>query len=317
MTRRPPHSDILQQIRACLDAATSQPGLVKASVYQTEGYLRGLQGLSWETPVIEQPEPHDIAALFLRDIRSGAVALRGKIKKGLTPDAFLKGFFETFPEASEKNFVSALGRLWLRWSDGRSRSLNAVVIGRQLGCQLRQEYEEGVAGELSPYLLGDRLHLRNTRDFLRMRGWLQGITEYMRRQPDWSNRERAKILEGNLSSIVLRALHNANANYAGVVVAKLPQMMEDLDRAIEKLTSTEPEAAHFLRKNRSTILTHALHSGYLQYASEAASELPRVLKELNAKASQLETTAPEEARSMRNTLPTVIYRALTNGRFEV
>ncbi|HSA59193.1 MAG TPA: hypothetical protein VLJ37_05860 [bacterium] len=311
------HADnILAQIRSCLDAATSRPGLVKASVYQTEGYLRGLQGLAWETPASATPSEGDPAAVFLHDVRHGKTALRGRLKKGSTSSlkTFLLGLCETFPEAKDKPFSMALARLWVRWSADREDS--PLEIGQRIGRLLKQEYEEGVAGDLSPYLLDDRLHLRNVRDYLHMRGWLQGTIEFLRRQPDWASRERAGILAGNFSSIVLRSLHNACVGYASDVVSHLPHMISRLDEATKGLEATEPEAAHFLRKNRSTILTRALHSGYLDYAGQAAEELPRALERLHQKISRLEASSPEDARELRANLPSSIYRALTNGDFE-
>jgi hypothetical protein len=308
--------DILTQIRSCLDAATTRPGLVKASVYQTEGYLRGLQGLPWERPKSEAPSPEDPGSVFLHDVRQGDVALRGRLKTGSATSLkhFLLGFYDAFPESREKPFVNALGRLWVRWS--KDRGHEAVDVGKRLGRILKQEYEEGVAGELSAYLLDDRLHLRNVRDFLRMRGWLQGTIEHLRKRPDWESRERAEILSGNFSSIVLRAMHNADVGYAAEAAEALPAMIKGLDQAAKRLAVTEPEASHFLRKNRATILTRALHSGYLDYAREAVEGLPRVLKELNRKIAGLESSAPEEARSLRASVASVVYRALTNGKLD-
>lgn len=316
MSRKTPIDDILTQIRSCLDAATSQPGLVKASVTQTEGYLRGLQGLAWEAPTAKAPPPEDPASLFLHDVRNGSVALRGRIKNASAASlkTFLKGFFETFPESADKPFTRALGRLWVRW--GGERDDGCLATARRLGQLLKQEYEEGVAGNLSPYILDDRLHLRNVRDYLRMRGWLQGTIEYLRRRSDWEGREQAGILASNFSSIVLRALHNANVGYAAEVVAKLPAMIRDLGRSIERLAAKDPESAHFLRNNRLTILTHALHSGYLDYVDRAARELPSALKKMTEKIGRLEISAPESARSLRANLPAAIYRALTNGKFD-
>ncbi len=314
MTRRPPVDDILTQIRSCLDAATSQPGLVKASVYQTEGYLRGLQGLAWETPASAKSSEGDSAAVFLHDVRGGKIALRGRLKQGSTSSlkAFLQGVYETFAEAKDKPFVRALGRLWVRWSEDRTDP--AIEVGKGIGRVLKQEYEEGVAGDLSPYLLDDRLHLRNVRDYLRMRGWLQGTIESLRKRPDWESREKAEVLSSNFSSIVLRALHNANVGYAAEVVSSLSKMTARLDLATKRIAAAEPEAAHFLRKNRATILTRALHSGYLDYPEQAAEELPRFLKELNQKISRLEATSPEEARNLRAGVSSSVYRALTNGK---
>ncbi len=311
--RRGPADDVLAQIRSCLDAATSRPGLVKASVYQTEGYLRGLQGLEWEAPVPVTPSPDDPAALFLHDVRRGKIALRGRLKKGSASSlkAFLRELFETFPEAEKKPFAGALGRLWVRWSAERTET--SLGVGLRLGQVLKQEYEEGVAGELSPYILDDRLHLRCVRDYLRMRGWLQGTIECLRKRSDWEGRERAGILAGNFSSIVLRSLHNADVNYAANVVLQLPKMISHLDQTAKRLEASEPEAAHFLRKNRSTILTRALHSGYLNYPDQAAEELPSALKELNQTIARLDKTSPEAARTLRSNVPAAVYRALTTG----
>ncbi|HSA58463.1 MAG TPA: hypothetical protein VLJ37_02105 [bacterium] len=317
MSRRTSVDDVLTQIRSCLDAATSRPGLVKASVTQTEGYLRGLQGLAWETPAASHPSPDDPAAVFLDDVRRGKIALRGRLKQGSAASlkAFLHGVCETFPEAEDKPFLRALGRLWVRWSEGKEDTTDAAHhVARRLGERLKQEFEEGVAGDLSVYLLDDRLHLRSVRDYLRMRGWLQGTIEHLRRRPDWGSRERAGILAGNFSSIVLRALHNADVDYAADAVARLPQMIARLDLTTKRIAAAEPEAAHFLRKNRATILTRALHSGYLDYAEQAAEELPRVLKELNQKIARLESTSPDAARNLRSNVPSAVYRALTNGR---
>jgi hypothetical protein len=308
--------DVLAQIRSCLDAATSRPGLVKAAVYQTEGYLRGIQGLAWETQAPVPPSPDDHASLFLLEVRRGLVPLRGRIKRNSasTLKTFLRGFFDTFAEAETKPFARALGRLWVRWRGDRKD--DPLSVARRLGEILKREYEEGVAGELSSYLLDDRLHLRNVRDFLRMRGWLRGTVEFLRKRPDWESREKAEILAGNFASIVLRAMHNADVGYAANAVAQLPRMLARLDQATKRLEHEEPEAAHFLRKNRSTILTRALHSGYLDYADRAAEELPNALKELNRKIARLESTSPEEARNLRDNAASVVYRALTNGKLD-
>jgi hypothetical protein len=310
---KPPVDDVLAQIRSCLDAATSRPGLVKASVYQTEGYLRGLQGQDWERPAVSKPSPDDAAAVFLHDVRSGSIALRGRLKEGSASSvkAFLRGFYETFPESSGKSFARALARLWARWKT--EPAADRLETARRLGRLLKQEYEEGVAGELSAYLLDDRLHLRNVRDYLHMRGWLQGTIESLRRG-DWARREQSAILASNFSSIVLRAMHNANPDYAAEAALKLPAMIRGLDRAIERLSSGDPESAHFLRKNRSTILTHALHSGYLDYGDKAIQELPSFLKKANEKIARLERSSPDSARNLREGLPAAVYRALTNGK---
>jgi hypothetical protein len=315
-----PADGVLAQILSCLDAATSRPGLVKASVYQTEGYLRGLQGLAWETPVATSPSPDDPASVFLHDIRKGAVALRGRVKKGSASSSriFLQGLRETFPEAEKKPFFGALGRLWVRWNRANGiQEAHSLQAGHRVGQILKQEYEEGVAGDLLPYLLDDRLHLRSVRDYLRMRGWLQGTIEHFRRKADWESRQKAEILAGNFSSIILRALHSARIDYAADVVARLPSMTRSLDQAIENLGPTEPEAAHFLRKNRSTVITRALHSGYLDYPEKAAEEFPRALKDLNLRIAHLESTSPEDARNLRAGVASAVYRALTNGKPDV
>lgn len=311
-----PKSDaILSQILSCLDTASARPGMVKANVHQTEGYLRGLQGLAWEKSPAAIPGDGDVAGLFLYDVRNGLVPLRGRIKKETAASlgAFLAGLSETFPGAETKSFAAALSRLWVRWS-GHGEAI-AKDVGSKAGEILKAEYEEGIAGDLSAYLLDDRLHLRDTRDFLRMRGWLRGTIEHLRRKSDWDRRERADVLESNFSSIVLRALHNANVDYAAAAVAGLPRMTSELDQAIGRLAATEPEACHFLRKNRSTVLTRALHSGYLDYPAEAAKELPKTLKELNSKIRDLEETTPEAARDLRANVSSLVYRALTNGKF--
>lgn len=317
MTRRPNSDKILDQIRSCLDAAVSQPGLVRASVHQTEGYLRGLQGLAWETPALITPLESDLAACFLHAVRSGEVPLRGRIKEdsAAAADLFLKGLSEGFPGAGEKPFSKALSRLWVRWVDFRPELSQSA--GQKAGEILKTEYEEGVAGELSGYILDDRLHLRPTRDYLMMRGWLQGTIEHLRRKADWQSRERADLLSANFASIILRALHNANVDYAAEAVAKMPTIASQLDRAIDALSRTEPEASHFLRKNRQTILTRALHSGYFSYPEEAARDLPQTLRALNDRIGKLEHSSPEAARSLRDNVPALIYRALTNGKLEL
>lgn len=302
----------LSRILSRLTDAADRPGLVKASVHQTEGYLRGVQGLAWEKPAERAPESDDLAALFLRDVRRGAVALRGRIKDDARGDLaeFLRGLGETFPAASDKRFSGAVARLWVRWKN-RHPDLSTQT-GRRVGLLLKDEYEEGLAGELSPYLLDDRLHLRAIGDYLRMRGWLLGTIERMKRRDDWEGRESARILEGNFSSIVLRALHNADVGYAATVVATLPGMISGLDRAIAR--ATDPEAAHLLRKNRSTILSHALHSGYLDAPERAAKKLPATLEGHHRRIAAMELESPDAAREMRDGIPALIYRAFTNGK---
>jgi hypothetical protein len=316
VSRRTPIDDVLTQIRSCLDAATSRPGLVKASVSQTEGYLRGLQGLAWERPDPPTISQEDPATLFLHDVRHGAVPSHGRIKKGsvVSVKIFLQGFYETFPDAKEKPFAASLGRLWARWSEVRGG--DPSQIGGRAGQILQQEYEEGIAGDLLPYVLDVRLHLRPVRDYLLMRGWLQGTIECLRRRSDWESREQSGILGRNFSSIVLRALHNGRADYAQEAILKLPRMIAQLNRAIDRLAATEPEAAHLLRSNRLTVFTHALHSGYLDYPDEVAEELPKLLKDVNRRISRLEETSPEAARNLRADVPSAVYRALTNGTLE-
>jgi len=316
MKRKRVSDDILSQIRSCLDAAVSQPGLVRASVHQTEGYLQGLKGEAWVAPTsLETPEA-SVAGRFLRDIRSNAVAVRGRIKASAhtESDQFLRGFLESFPQAKEKHFLTPLSKLWARWNE--ANKANGCDAGRETGLKLREEYEEGTAGELLAYLLDDRIHLRNVRDYLRMRGWLQGHIEYLRRKADWTRRELAQILSSNFSSIILRALHNGNVNYAAEAATKLPAMIADLDRATAALSIAEPEAFFFLRKNRQTILTRALHSGYFSYPEEAARDLPLTLRELNARIGRLEGESPDAARDLRENLPSLVYRALTNGNLD-
>jgi hypothetical protein len=281
-----------------------------------EGYLRGLQGLAWERPDPPTASQEDPASLFLRDVRRGAVPSRGRIKKtsNASVKTFLQGFYETFPEAREKPFAASLGRFWARWSEDRGG--DSSQIGRRAGRILRQEYEEGIAGDLLPYVLDERLHLRPVRDYLLMRGWLQGTIECLRRRSDWESREQAGILGRNFSSIVLRALHNGRADYAQEAVLKLPRMIERLDHAIDGLAAAEPEAAHLLRSNRLTVFARALHSGYLDYPDEVAEELPKVLKDVNRRISRLEETSPEAARNLRADVPSAVYRALTNGTLE-
>lgn len=313
----PPKTDhILKQIRTCLDAAMEKPGLVKASVHQTEGYLRGLQGLAWETPASPPPSPDDAAALFLNAVRSGQIPLRGRVRKQAQSraDAFFEGLCMGFPEAKSKPFARALSKLWTRWKDQGQE--NAFQAGKTCGVILQSEYEQGEAGELSTFLLDERLHLRPTRDYLRMRGWLQGIIEYLQNKPDWKSRAQAQILKANFTSVVLRSLHNASPSYAAAVVDRLPSMMAQLDGAIETLAAEDSEASFYLRKNRQTILTYALHSGYLNYPIEAALTLPKTLRGLNQRIGELDLSSPEEARTLRNNLPSLIYRALTNGQID-
>jgi len=306
---------VVAQILSCLDAAAMKPGLVKASVHQTEGYLRGIQGLAWETPALTQPPPQDRSACFLFAVRKGDIALRGRIKKTSHESLleFQKGFCVSFPQASGKPFLSALSKLWARWA----REDDDFECARQVGEILKAEYDEGIAGELSAYLLDDRLHLRPVRDYLRMRGWLQGTIEHLRQRPDWESRETAQLLQSNFSSVVLRALHNADVGYAASVVEKLPLMRSQLDQATAHLAANEPEAAHFLRKNRLTILTRALHSGYLDYPSEAARDLPKTLRDINERIGALEHFSPEEARQLRTNMASLVYRALTNGKLSL
>lgn len=325
MTGRRIPEGILSLIKSSLDAATSHPGLVKASVYQTEGYLRGLQGLPWEMPAAAAPSSDDAAASFLYDVRSGEVALRGRVKKESadTLEAFRDGMSEGFPGCEGKPFAGAVVRLWVRWleglvaiSTGRDALSFSHQTGRRVGELLREEYEEGLAGQLAAFLLDKRLHLGSVRPYLRMRGWLVGTIEHMSHSSDPSILERSEILNANLSSVILRALHNAGPSYAAQVVERLPSIIRDLDRAIRNLAATEPEASVYLRNNRSTIITKALHSGMLGYGDAVTKDLPKALKALNARIGALENSSPKTAKSLRTNKRTVVYRALTNGRLD-
>ena len=131
---------------------------MKTSVHHAEGYLRGSQGLPWEA-VNEAPPPHeDSGAFFLHEIRSGKVALQGRVKKDAEPclEAFRDAMIESFPEAEQKPFAAAVVRLWPRWletqlalptDDGTLRFSSET--GRRVGALLKAEYEEGAAGGLA------------------------------------------------------------------------------------------------------------------------------------------------------------------------
>ncbi|HEX5037121.1 MAG TPA: hypothetical protein VFX30_08170 [bacterium] len=319
--RTPPNSvdQLLAQVRTCLDAAAGRPGLVQASVYQTEGYLRGIQALPWETPATAAPPKEDTAAAFLHDVRKNLVPLRGRVKKQAKDclRAFESGFLQSFPEARGKQFASAAPKLWVRWLGSRALEGDpfefSLEAGRRAGDRLKREYEEGVAGSLAPFLLDKRLHLDGVRDFLFMRGWLLGVIENFRQSEDKEKKERAGLLEANLSSIVLRAQHHAGPGYAALAVERLTALTRDLDLAVRNLADVEPEASSFLRNNRSTIIARALHSGLFDYGGEVVENLPSALKGLDRKIAGLEASSPATARILRSNKRTVVYRALTNG----
>src|SRR4026208_540892 len=102
MARKPGRDsadELLSQILSCRDASTGRPGRVKASVFQTEGYLRGLQGLPWEAADATAPSAEDVASSFLYDVRKGSIPLRGRLKNGSRSclEVFQAGLRETFP----------------------------------------------------------------------------------------------------------------------------------------------------------------------------------------------------------------------------
>lgn len=298
---------------------------MSASEIQNQGYLSGAQGQPWETAAATEPAPGDYGARFLRDVRSGAIALRGRLKKDSQKclDSLRAGMLETFPEAEDKQFSGAVARLWVRWLDSfaalpseKDALAFSLETGRRVGEILKAEYDEGVSGNLAPFLLDKRLHLGNVRDFIKMRGWLQGTIERLKADADPEKRRQGEILKSNFSSIVLRALHNAGPGYAAEAVSKLSSMMRDLDTAIRNLSSIEPEAANHLRNNRATIITRALHSGLFDYGGQAAESLPSALKDLNQRIDNLEVLSPHTAGRLRATKRTIVYRALTNGRLK-
>jgi hypothetical protein len=232
-----------------------------------------------------------------------------------TPSA--ASFSETFPEAETKKFFGAVSRLWIRWLKSRPATEDSVALsvqaGRDVGNRLQEDYREGVAGGLAAFLLDRRVHLIRVRDFLDMRNELLSSIERLRRDPDPAAKERAEILNANFSSIVLRALHNAGPSYASEVISKLGGMIRDFDAAARNLAYAEPEAAAFLKNNRATILTRALHSGALDYGGRVAESLPSALRALDRKIGRLEASSPKEAEALRSNKRTVVYRALTNG----
>lgn len=260
-----------------------------------------------------------IAEVFLHDVRAGRVPLRGRLADRSTEcrDAFRRGFSQAFPEAEGKKFFSSVSRLWTRWLKSRPADGDHVALssqaGRDVGERLQEEYRKGVAGGLAGFLLDRRLHLIRICDFLRMRDDLLASIERLRRSPDPAGREQAAILSANFSSIVLRALHNAGPSYASEVVSKLGGMIRDFDAAARNLAYVEPEAAAFLKNNRATIITRALHSGTLDYGGRVAESLPSALRALDRKIGRLETSSPAEAKELRSNKRTVVYRALTNG----
>jgi hypothetical protein len=248
----------------------------------------------------------DVAAIFLRDVRQGALPLRGRVKRE-TQDclrAFSAGLEETFPESAGKPFANALPKLWVRWLASTAHAGDPLAFsletGRRTGEELKREYAEGWNGGLAAFLLDRRLHLDGIRELLDMRGWLLATIERLKRDADPKARERAEILSANFASIVLRAQHGGNASYAAAAVERLASITGDLDRAIANLSSVEPEASRYLRNNRATIITRALHSGMFDYGERVAETLPSVLKDLNCANKR-----------------TVVYRALTNGRLDL
>jgi hypothetical protein len=298
---------------------------VKTSVHHAEGYLRGSQGLPWEA-VNEAPPPHeDSGAFFLHEIRSGRVPLQGRVKKDAESclEAFRDAMIEAFPEAEKKPFATSVVRLWPRWletqlalpPDDESFRFSRET-GRRVGELLKAEYEEGSDGGLALFLLDKRLHLLCVRQFLRMRGWLLGTIEHDARHPDAGVRERAGILNANLASIVLRALHNAGPDYAAQAVANLASLTRHLDAAIANLSAVEPEASLYLRNNRATVITRALHSGIFGYGEEVTEKLPAALQDLNRRIEDVGASSPEDAKKLQANKRTLVYRALTNGRLD-
>jgi hypothetical protein len=265
------------------------------------------------------------AERFLHDVRQGLLPRQGRVKKQAQDclQAFRQGLLKAFPEADGKPFAGAMTRLWVRWlaalveipSDQGPLGFS-VKTGHGVGEILRKEYIEGVANKFSTALLNRRLHLTGVGDYLRMKAWLQDRIESLKREPDPKDRECGDILAANFSSIILRALHNAGPNYADEVVQRLPSMMRDLDLAIQNLAAIEPEASRHLKNNRLTILTRALHSGSLDYAGKVTETLPEALKGLERQIERLESSSPEDARTLRSNKRSVVYRALTNGRLD-
>ncbi|HEX5037755.1 MAG TPA: hypothetical protein VFX30_11400 [bacterium] len=298
---------------------------MKASLHHAEGYLMGLQGLPWEAADEASPPHEDSAAFFLHEIRSGKVALQGRVKKDAEPclEAFRDALIEAFPEAEQKSFAAAVVRLWPRWlethlalpPDDESFRFSSET-GRRVGALLKAEYEEGSAGGLALFLLDKRLHLLRVGRFLRMRGWLLGTIEHDARHSDAGVRERAGILKANLASIVLRALHNAGPDYAALAVAKLASLTRHLDAAIANLSAVEPEASRYLRNNRATVITRALHSGIFDYGEEVTEKLPAALQDLNRRIEDIGASSPEDAKKLQANKRTLVYRALTNGRLD-
>ncbi|HEX5037751.1 MAG TPA: hypothetical protein VFX30_11380 [bacterium] len=241
---------------------------------------------------------------FLRDVRARKVALRGRLKKNADAllAAFEAGLFASFPEAADKAFARSLSKLWARWLDSRPNEGDPAALslrkGRESGEILKREYADGLAGGLAAFLLDKRLHLTGVDELLRMRGWLLETIERLRRDPDPAARERGEILDANFASIVLRAQHHAGPGYAAEAAARLGSMLGELDAAIRNLSSIEPEAASYLRSNRATVITRALHSGFLDYGNRVKEALPSALKKLDPNLSNRRT---------------VVYRAITNG----
>jgi len=314
--RQTPEKGLLQILPHLEDAADT-PALIRSRSIQSEGYVIGYEGKSWEAASFPRLGIEDPESLFLTAIRSGALPIRGRIKghESKNAAAFLEGLFETFPKACRKPFITPLSKLWTRWK--QKNDADATTFGRGIGRRLREEYEEGIAGGLSEYLLDERLHLRDVRTYLRMRGWLLGWTEHLSRREDWASRECANILTRNLSSILMRAQHNANPNYAAQAANSLPGMLSALEEGIERLRKSDPESAHLLRKNRQTIITYALHSGYFDFPIKVVLNFPGALRRFHEQIGHLERVSPDDAHRLRSRIDSLAYRMLTNGRLDL
>jgi hypothetical protein len=298
-------------IRSCIESVVERPALFRATVLQTEGYLSGLQGHPWRTSREED-------AAFLGRVRAKDFPLRGRIKKNSAPtaDSFTAGFLESFPDAAEKPFLRSLSRLWARRCDGGTWEESSFLEGRNAGERLREEYGEGTAGGLSVLLLDERLHLRPVRLYLRMKGWLIGRAESLSRSRDPWEREAGKILSSNVSSVVLRALHNGDPDYASRCVERVPVILRFWSKSIARLAAREPEAAGVLRDNRLTVITYTLHSGYFDYPERILGGFSESLSRFDRKLADLRASDPETARILEANRLSVVYRALANGRVE-
>ncbi len=147
-----------------------------------------------------------------------------------------------------------------------------------------------------------------------LRRFYEGVEEFRMREQN----ESAELLDRNKGSILYHALCHGKLDYVETVVAAIPQMLEGLSGAKERLLQlNQTDVAEVLNKNKGSILSHALTRGKLDYVETVAAAIPKMLDELrSAREKLLIRNETDVAEVLDKNKGSILNHALNQGKLD-